>query len=470
MSRLPLVAALCLCGPALFSVASAQDLPAVVDQAKDAINAAGSLPEKAVDPAAAAARDALPPELAPVADTAAALTKTLANVADGKIIADAVGAAFDKFGGVMADIVGSGKELNDRLGRLEKENTEKMIELEHSKSNVAALERKLVETTAAFTELIEAHNKRLAELESKVAKLEAERGIFKAPFKVVDAKGATLFSVAADGRTVVGNEGQAMIVMKATGGGSAVLQLSAGDKKLLLATDGGSGTTLQLNDGADAVVKLSADQGQKALLRLAGGGAIATLNADPDNAARLDLQAGSEAGIVVSSKKDDLGMLAQLGGQNALSLGAMPGKGVALRLFDTSGNQVVTAAPNPAQSGAGVVAVGNGGPKSAVIVEAHSDGSGLVHAYSDDGVGGAALAGGERSVVAYNKAGNPVASVGQSDKSEGGTLVARNPEGDGIFAAGFAAEYGGGEACVWRAKRSNTFCLGLGMPGMGVGK
>ncbi len=94
----------------------------------------------------------------------------------------------------------------------------------------------------------------------------------------------------------------------------------------------------------------------------------------------------------------------------------------------------------------------------------------MAQVFAADGTGAAALVGKERAAVAYNQAGNPVATISKSGKSEGGTVVARNPDGDGIFAAGFAAEYGGGEACVWRAKRSNTFCLGLGMPGMGVGK
>nr|WP_315492020.1 hypothetical protein [uncultured Rhodoferax sp.] len=66
--------------------------------------------------------------------------------------------------------------------------------------------------------------------------------------------------------------------------------------------------------------------------------------------------------------------------------------------------------------------------------------------------------------------GAAIATISKSDKSEGGNVTARNPSGDGVFSAGFRADVGGGEACVYRAKAQNTSCLGIGMPGMGVGK
>jgi hypothetical protein len=448
--------------------AAAQTAP-TPGQAKEVIDAVKNLPDQAADKAADLAKQALPPELAPLADTAATLGKTLANVADGKIIADAVGTAFDKFGGVMAEILGSGQELRARLDRLEKENTEKMIEIEHSKASLAALDQKLVSTTAALTELLEAHNKRLTELEARVAKLEAERGVFKAPFKVVNASGTALFSIAADGRTVVGSESGASIAMKASGADSAFIQLSSGAKKMLLATDSGDASILQLNDGADAVVKLYTGQGDNAFLRVAGGTSNAIINADPSNSALMQLQAGQEGGLTLSSKAEDLGLMIRKSGQNAAGLGASVGKGVALRIFNSAGQAIVAGGENPGGAGTGILYVGDGtGNKAALAVDTAQ--GGLVYAFAPDGTVGAGLVGADRAAVAFNAAGAPVATISKSDKSEGGTVVARNPAGEGIFAAGFAAEYGGGEACVWRAKRSNTFCLGLGMPGMGVGK
>lgn len=445
--RLPVTAL--LLGLSL-QTAAAQTAP-TPGQAKEVIGAVKNLPDQAADKAADLAKQALPPELAPLADTAATLGKTLANVADGKIIADAVGTAFDKFGGVMAEILGSGQELRARLDRLEKENTEKMIEIEHSKASLAALDQKLVSTTAALTELLEAHNKRLTELEARVAKLEAERGVFKAPFKVVNASGAVLFSVAADGRTVVGSESGASIAMKASG------------------ADSGDASILQLNDGADAVVKLYAGQGDNAFLRVAGGTSNAIINADPSNAALMQLQAGQEGGLTLSSKAEDLGLMIRKSGQNAAGLGASAGKGVALRIFNSAGQPIVAGGENPGGAGTGILYVGDGTSNKAALAVDTAQG-GLVYAFAPDGTVGAGLVGADRAAVAFNAAGAPVATISKCDKSEGGAVVARNPAGEGIFAAGFAAEDGGGEACVWRAKRSNTFCLGLGMPGMGVGK
>lgn len=321
---------------------------------------------------------------------------------------------------------------------------------------------------------LEELNNRVTDLSAQVLKLEDQvrelrEGRHKAPFTVVNAGGKVLFSVTEDGTVTVGTEGQAAIVMKALPSNSALIQLAAGSKRALLVTDSADGAHLHINDGADAAVEVTATQGKNGFIRVAGGSSMAIVNADPDNAATLHLQGEPEAGLLLSSKPETLGVLVQKGGKNAASLGAVPGKGVALRLYNEAGRQVVSAGANPAKGDAGLVSVGPG-DKTAALLSSEADGAGLAQVFAADGSGAAALVGKERSVVAYNQAGNPVATMSKSDKSEGGTLVARNPDGDGIFAAGFAAEYGGGEACVWRAKRSNTFCLGLGMPGMGVGK
>lgn len=312
-------------------------------------------------------------------------------------------------------------------------------------------------------------DKRLAALEARVARLEEQQGSFKAPFKVVNAAGVALFAVAEDGRVTVGTDGQATIVMKATGADNALIQLSAASKKMLMLTDGGSGSKLQLNDGAEAAVELNASQGNNGFIRVAGGKSLAIINADPSNAATFNLQGGPDGGLALSSKPDNLGLLVQKAGKNAASLGAMPGKGVALRLFSDAGQQVVAAGSNPAKGGAGLVSV-SAGDKAAAILTSEPDGAGLVQSFAADGTGAAALVGKERAAVAYNQAGNAVATISKSDKSEGGTVVARNPGGEGVFVGGYRADVGGGESCVYRAKAQNTFCLGIGMPGMGIGK
>lgn len=312
-------------------------------------------------------------------------------------------------------------------------------------------------------------DKRLAALEARVAKLEEQQGGFKAPFKVVNGAGVALFTVAEDGRVTVGTDGQAAIVMKATGADNALIQLSAASKKMLMLADGGNGAKLQLNDGAEAAVELNTSQGNNGFIRIAGGKSMAIINADPSNAATLHLQGGPDGGVLLSAKPDDLGLLVQKAGKNAASLGALPGKGVALRLFSDAGQQVVAAGSNPAKGGAGLVSV-SAGDKAAAILTSEPDGAGLVQSFAADGTGAAALVGKERAAVAYNQAGNAVATISKSDKSEGGTVVARNPGGEGVFVGGYRADVGGGESCVYRAKAQNTFCIGIGMPGMGIGK
>lgn len=309
--------------------------------------------------------------------------------------------------------------------------------------------------------------RRMDAVEAKVDAL--TRGEHKAPFKVLNAGGKVLFSIVEDGTVTVGTEGQAAIVMKTQPSNSAFIQVASGSRRVVVTADSGDGAHVKLNDGADAEVELTTSQGNNGFVRVKGGTSDVIINADPSNAASLNLQNGPDAGVLVSSKPENLGILAQKAGKNALSLGAVPGKGIALRLYNDAGQQVVSAGPNPAKGDNGIVSVGTG-DKTAAWLSSEADGAGLAQVFAADGTGAAAMVGKERTVAAYNQAGNAVATISKSDKSEGGTVVARNPGGEGIFAAGFASEYGGGEACVWRAKRSNTFCLGLGLPGMGVGK
>ena len=148
----------------------------------------------------------------------------------------------------------------------------------------------------------------------------------------------------------------------------------------------------------------------------------------------------------------------------------MPGRGVALRLFDDSGKVVAGAGSNPAAGGAGLVFAGSGGATNAAVLAAESDGTGLVQAFSADGTVAAGLVGKDRMVAAYNSTGSAVATIGKSEQSEGGNVTARNPSGDGVFRAGFRTDLGGGEAGVYRVKTQMVSCLGLGVPGMGVGK
>lgn len=286
---------------------------------------------------------------------------------------------------------------------------------------------------------------RIDDLIARVEALEKAKGTVSAPFKVVSAGGKTLFQVDSYGNSLFqGATGDGLIHVGFVGNGASVSAISPDGG--FAASIGESGGMLQVQS-AEAKTSAYVLASDKAGLHLTSGEKHADFAAD----------------------EDLFGLKLSQGEKPAASFGTLPGKGVALRLFNEAGDQVVSAGPNPAKGDAGLVSVG-AGSKTAAWISAEADGSGLAQVFAADGTGAAALVGKERAAVAYNQAGNPVATISKSGKSEGGTVVARNPDGDGIFAAGFAAEYGGGEACVWRAKRSNTFCLGLGMPGMGVGK
>lgn len=67
----------------------------------------------------------------------------------------------------------------------------------------------------------------------------------------------------------------------------------------------------------------------------------------------------------------------------------------------------------------------------------------------------------QRVAALENASGAAVATMSKSENSEGGNVTARNPAGGGVFGAGHRGDLGGGEACVYRAKRENIFCIGI---------
>ena len=267
----------------------------------------------------------------------------------------------------------------------------------------------------------ETTDERIAALEARIAAIES--GMLKAPL------------------TVLGT------------GGKPILRLSA-EGTLLLGSDNANLVALIANPGSPARVGV---QNREAIVQMSAGNGKATVevfNGEPNN-------------VMLVASATDLGVVVEKNGQPAAGLGAVPGKGVALRLYDKGGKQVAAAGENPATPGAGIVTVGNGARNSAALA-ANSDGSGVVHAFASDGTVGSGLIGADRMVAAYNKSGAAVVTIGKSENSEGGNVTSRDPTGDGVFRAGFNSAVGGGDACVFRAKKQQTYCLGLGVPGVGV--
>ncbi len=291
-----------------------------------------------------------------------------------------------------------------------------------------------------------ADDARIAALEARVAKLEADRSAVRAPFQVLGASGQVLMRVDERGNLTLGASGGSRLVFTHQDQGHAALTV---------------------NSAAGKVAALMVDTGGRLMLENGSGGT------------RVEASAGDTPTIGLSSRgqavemgvgQELFGLKLAKDGKPAAVIGTIPGRGVALRLYDDAGKVVAGAGSNPAAGGAGLVFVGTGKGTNSAALGAEADGSGVVQAFTTDGKVGASLVGKDRMIAAYNAAGSAVATMGKSEQSEGGNVTARNPDGDGILRAGFRADIGGGEACVYREKRQNVFCLGIGVPGMGIGK
>jgi len=295
--------------------------------------------------------------------------------------------------------------------------------IETLQQKVSALERQLASLQQPGGAPAPTDDARIKALEDRVAKLEADRGVLKAPLTITGA------------------------------GGKPVLRLSA-DGVLLLGVDGGNQIGLLTQAGAPARIAVQGGSNVAQMLAGEGKAVIEALNGE-----------AIAAGLTASAT--EVGLLVEKDGIAAARLGSVPGKGVALRLFDRAGKQVAAAGENPATPGTGLMAVGNGSQNGAAL-GANSDGSGVVHAFAADGTVGSGLIGVDRMVAAFNASGNAVVTIGKSENSEGGNVTSRDPAGDGVFRAGYNSAVGGGDACVFRAKKQQTYCLGLGVPGVGV--
>jgi hypothetical protein len=123
------------------------------------------------------------------------------------------------------------------------------------------------------------------------------------------------------------------------------------------------------------------------------------------------------------------------------------------------------------------------GPEGIAAVQVYTKGGQLSAALQGDGAGGAtvgvsrdgrnflaALGLGDKggSVVVRNDAAAAVAALQLGSNGTGGNVTLYDAAGRGVFSAGNATG-GWGEACVTR-QTGRTHCLGIGLPGMGVGR
>ncbi len=249
-----------------------------------------------------------------------------------------------------------------------------------------------------------------------MAILEAERGVFKAPFIIQGAGGKTVLRVQPDGYMLLGAGDGNQIAFFARSGEPASIAIQSSNTQAVLSA--GTEATLILTKPGTAETRLSA------------GGA-------------------------------ELGLFVEKNGQLAAGLGGAAGKPVALRLYNQGGKVIAAAGENPRGAGTGFMYVGNGSQNGSALA-AEDDGSGLIQVFAADGTVAAGMVGKERLIGAYNASGAAVATLSKAGQSEGGNVTARNPAGEGVFSAGFNNAVGGGDACVYRAKRQNTFCIGIG--------
>lgn len=217
-----------------------------------------------------------------------------------------------------------------------------------------------------------------------------------------------------------------------------------------------------------------------ALNALQGGGGEVLVNDDAvkeaiklDGAARSVLVT-SEAGTARLGSGGEGGasgwglFLGKSGGEPSADLSQPAGRGMALRIYD-AGKPV--AAMGTATGEGGAVRVYTTGGNPAAVLNATADGSGLVQVYGS-GKPTAALVGARSVVEVYNSGGLGVASLSLASNGQGGNVTLRDGGGAGVFSAG-AATGGLGQACVNRVRgdgQGETACLGVGLPGMGMGK
>lgn len=271
----------------------------------------------------------------------------------------------------------------------------------------------------------------LIDLELRLRQLEASRNTIQAPFKVVDKNGRVILSVTTD------NQGADYLVMGEQGKPSILLQRNG--------------------EYARLTARISADN-------------RAYLNADTVTGASAAAEHNHFASGVGTSVLGGSGLfIRQVQGQAALpaaEIAALPGKKVALRLYNEQGKAVVSAGMNPAAGGAGTLRVANTKGENIAFMGTTPEGENGAVGVAKNGKDVIAMLAEPRLVAVYNDTGAPIVSIGKSDKSDGGNLTTRDPAGEGVFSAGFNSAVGGGDACVYRAKRQNTFCLGIGLPGM----
>ncbi|QLQ32775.1 MAG: hypothetical protein HZT40_15595 [Candidatus Thiothrix singaporensis] len=120
---------------------------------------------------------------------------------------------------------------------------------------------------------------------------------------------------------------------------------------------------------------------------------------------------------------------------------------------------MVSAGMNPATGGSGTVMTANTSGENVAFLGTSVDGASGALGVSKAGKNTAALLSEPRMIVLYNDAGEAITSIAKSQEGagEGGNITIRQPDGEGVFSAGYNAEMGGGDACVYRVRSRMCF-------------
>lgn len=287
--------------------------------------------------------------------------------------------------------------------------------------------------------------KRISALEALLSKKENVTQI-KAPFEVVDDQGNTIMKVSK------------------MGSGTLLVLRTREEKNNMALIAGNIDSRIVMNHDNNSAILQAGGDGSSVSIQNAD--VSATLGSGVDGRDGLMI---STPGIAAASL-ENAGATPETpaGGQMMAEISTQTGKKLALRLYDDKGKVVVSAGSNPAAAGAGTVRVANTKGESVAFMGTTLEGDKGAVGVAKGGKDVAAILSEPRMIVVYSDSGAPLATMGKSDKSEGGNLTARSPTGDGVFSAGFNSVEGGGEACVYRAKKKSDFCLGIGVPGMGA--
>lgn len=436
------VALACGAGPAL-----AQPAPVVPQTGIEPVDTLGNEVNTAVQNAPTTAQG-LANTIVPGSGDAAKALVDIASSADP--VGAVVGAVLGGLESKLLEVVLEHGKLKERVTTLEADNTKRAIDLQHARAlidqqatQIATLTQQVQSMQSEMAAALGAMEQQAGSLQARIAELERTKGTITAPFKVLDSSGFPMVLIDENGAT-----------FSIFGGGSTNIALKQGSHPQIYLGDQASGVSIEAGE-TNRISIVSGDTAVFELKQDAGQGVMMTATTTEGS-----VELGSGPGLV--------GLMVKKGDQPAAGLGTFDGRGIALRVFAASGMVVGAMGENPGAPGTGIAYVGNGTQNAAALAVAQ-DGSGVVHAFATDGTVGSGLIGGDRMVAAYNAAGNAVVTIGKSENSEGGNVTARDPAGDGIFRAGYNSAVTGGDACVYRAKRQNVFCLGIGAPGMGIG-